>query len=493
VLTIACHPDPRRLGQRACLSGMLLGEVAEISRTAPAFSSRSGRGAASLDDPYLSRSPIRLERLARGIRVDPAGSRTALRVSGEQVLAAVDIDAAALERGVPLQLGERVLLWLHLGHPHRATDAAYGLVGESPAMDALRGEIERVAPEPMGVLLRGETGSGKELVAEAIHRTSSRTRGPFVSVNMGAVPPTTATADLFGHTRGAFTGASEPHRGFFGRADGGTLFLDEIGETPQDVQPLLLRALETGEIQSVGGQRPLRVDVRVIAATDANLEGAVAEGALRPALLHRLAEYEIRLPPLRDRKSDLPALFWHFLGDAVDMDRLGQRARTAMEGGPSWLDPALMGRLLAFEWPGNVRQLRNAVRQIAVASRDAECALTTPAVERMLGGEPEPTPLAPPAGGRTDLDSIGDDALIAALRTHQFRIAATARALGISKNSLYQLMEECPRVRKAGDLEPPEIERALAEAAGDLEQAAASLEVSERGLKLRMTQLGMSA
>ena len=198
-----------------------------------------------------------------------------------------------------LLLAGRIVLVLHPMPPAPAREVeGLGLTGDSAAMAQVRADVRRVADLEVAVLLRGETGTGKELVARAIHRRSPRRSRPYLAVNMGAIPPALAAAELFGAARGAFTGADQRRTGYFSQAHGGTLFLDEIGETPPEVQVLLLRALETGEIQPVGAEAPRRVDVRVLAATDADLEAAIAAGRFRAPLLHRLNGYEIRLPAL---------------------------------------------------------------------------------------------------------------------------------------------------------------------------------------------------
>src|SRR6185436_13729067 len=185
--------------------------------------------------------------------------------------------------------------------------------------------------------LRGETGTGKELLARAIHQASSRRAAPYFALNMAAIPASLAAAELFGAAKGAFTGADRRRVGYFGRAQGGTLFLDEIGELPADLQPLLLRVLENGEIQPVGGEETLRVDVRILAATDANLESAIEEGRFRAPLFHRLSGYELRLPSLRERRDDIGRLFIHFLRQ--ELAALGEADRLADPGpeGRPWL------------------------------------------------------------------------------------------------------------------------------------------------------------
>jgi len=275
----------------------------------------------------------------------------------------------------------------------------------------VRAEIARVADLTLPVLLRGETGSGKELVARAIHQVGSRDR-PFIAVNIAAIPPSTAASELSGHARGAFTGAAGDHQGLFERADGGTPFLDEIGETPADVQPMLLRVLETGEVTPLGSTKSRNVTVRLIAATEAGLDTQVSEHGFRAALLHRLAGYQLVVPPLRDRRDDIGRL--------------------------------LVGRLARYAWPGNVRQLRNAARQLAISSRGADEVRADAALEKLLAV----SAVAPaPGAARRDPADVTDDELLAALRANKWRAVGAATQLGLPRPTLYALIDRSKRIR----------------------------------------------
>ena len=229
------------------------------------------------------------------------------------------------------------------------------LVGQTPAMQTLFRSIGRLAQAPLSVLVTGETGTGKELVARALHRESPRARAPFVALNTAAIPAELLESELFGHEAGAFTGATKRHVGRFEQADGGTLFLDEIGDMPPALQTRLLRVLAEGEFFRVGGRELIRVDVRVIAATHQPLERLVAEGRFRADLLHRLDVVRLQLPPLRERRDDVPALATRFLAAAAA--RLGAPAKR-------FAAPALE-RLRAHDWPGNVRELENLCWRLA--------------------------------------------------------------------------------------------------------------------------------
>jgi len=232
------------------------------------------------------------------------------------------------------------------------------MVAEAPAMQKLMLAAERIAQKDVTVLVTGETGTGKELVASFLHARSKRAKGAFVRFNCAAIPVELAESQLFGHVKGAFTGANTAGRGFFAEADGGTLVLDEVGELPLNVQATLLRALQDGEIQRVGASRTERLDVRIIAATNRDLLAEARAGRFREDLYYRLAVVELTVPPLRDRRADIPALAQEFAqryGDKFALERLR-------------LTPQLIARLTRAEWPGNVRQLENTIARLAALS-----------------------------------------------------------------------------------------------------------------------------
>ncbi|HEY4574547.1 MAG TPA: sigma-54 factor interaction domain-containing protein, partial [Thermoanaerobaculia bacterium] len=312
-LTILAHPSPERVGERVLLPALGSGRAVPLSRLSPLFAQPGDPAARPLADPHLSRTPVHLvpgERPGSVRLLSEGGGR--IELFGAR--AADEVSAAEIERGVVLLLAHRVALLLHLLPPFLQPETErFGLIGDSAALVLLRREIQRVSTVATPVLLRGETGTGKELVARAVHDAGPRRDRPYLALNLGAVPPALAAAELFGAARGAFTGADRRRAGHFERADSGTLFLDEVGEASPEVQVLLLRALESGEIQPVGSEAPLRVDVRVVAATDADLETAAAQGRFRAPLLHRLRGFEIRLPPLRQRRDDVGRLLLAFL------------------------------------------------------------------------------------------------------------------------------------------------------------------------------------
>ncbi|HEX5061853.1 MAG TPA: sigma 54-interacting transcriptional regulator [Kofleriaceae bacterium] len=491
-LTIAYHPDVSRVGERARLEGNDL----DISRSTPMFSAPGSREQRGLGDRGLSRNPIvKLVRSGEGVALELA-STTPAQLDGRPLAGAgarawQKLDQAALERGAVLEIADRVVLVVHLAAPDGERAPRCGLVGDSDSLERVRADISRVADLPVPVLVRGETGVGKELVAHALHASSPRASRQFLAINIAALPPTTAASELFGHARGAFTGATHDHDGMFARADGGTLFLDEVGETPFEIQPSLLRVLETSEVTPLGSARSRKVDVRLIAATDADLELQISESGFREALFHRLAGYQLLVPPLRDRRDDIGRLLVHFLRDELvstgDADRLARQVDADL-----WLPSSLVARLVRHMWPGNVRQLRNAARQLAIANRGASEVRADSALERLLAAT-APAPSSPVAAqARRDPSAITDDELIATLQSVGWSAAAAAARLGVSRSSLYLLIDRCPKIRKAKDLPDAEVRRVYDDCAGELDAAAQVLQVSRRALKLRWAELALA-
>jgi two-component system, NtrC family, nitrogen regulation response regulator GlnG len=509
-LTILCHPDPGRIGEVARFAELERAGAASLSRVEPRFCKPGSPDAgAALEDPFISRKPVTLTRLADGrLRVEGELEHRGLVVEGEPVVEPRILEAEALEDGVVLELARRVVLLLHWGGPPTASDSDLGFVGASEAIERVRVSILDVARTDAPVLLVGESGTGKELVASAIHRTSARANQPFLTINMAAIPASMAAAELFGHARGAFTGAVADAEGYFSRADRGTLFLDEVGDTPLDVQVMLLRVLETGEIQPIGAHQVRKVDVRLIAATESDLNRAVIDGRLRLSFLQRLSGFQIEVPPLRKRRDDFGRLFVHYLRE--ELRRLDAEVRlsppVAREVRP-WLPASLVARLAKHSWPGNIRQLRNVARQLVVTYRAQPMLQLDATVEHLLGvagasrrtitpESPLPGPLDSPAeesAAPARLEEIDEARLKAALAACDYQPAAAARLLGIGRTSLYKLMSEARSIRKASDVPADEVVASHEKHGGDLAAMARELEVSPRALKLRLTQLGLAA
>jgi DNA-binding NtrC family response regulator len=298
------------------------------------------------------------------------------------------------------------------------------MIWRSEIMKAVMAKVERVAASETRVCILGETGTGKELVARTLHEKSARKNGPFVTLNCAAVPAELIESELFGHEKGAFTGAATRHLGKFEQAHGGALFLDEIGDMPALMQAKLLRVLEQKEIERIGGDRAIEVDVRVIVATHRNLEQMVTAGAFRQDLYHRIFVFPIVLPPLRDRRDDIPLLVDYFARTVAEQNDWPARAIT--EGA--------YAELQRYTWPGNVRELRNVVeRLLLLADGEVDAATVRLAL-----------PLSSPAlpsfnGSLADrLESHERDIILAELKKHDFRMTDTARALGLERSHLYK-------------------------------------------------------
>lgn len=498
-LTVAAHPNADRVSDRLLLSALAAGQEVHVSRNAPVFVRPGGVVGAPLIDPFISRKAIRFVPGKSGrISVIAGEGGTQLAIGGA-VQNRIEVAAEDLERGVPIEVAERVLLLFHFVDLE-AEDAPepLGMVGHSAGIRRVRTSVERIADLHVPVLIRGETGSGKELVARAIHQKSPRRDGPFISVNLGAVPRELAAAELFGSQKGAFTGATRDREGFFGAARGGTLFLDEVAEAPPEVQVMLLRVLETGEMFPVGAHAPASADVRLIAATDADLEAHIRDGRFRAPLHHRLAGYEIDVPSLRERREDIGLLFYHFARE--DLETIGELKRLSPEDpyAPAWVPANLAAQLVRYGWPGNIRQLRNVTRQLVIGGRgqarlpiDPRLAaeLDTPAAP-LSTREPSTAGDAPDASRRT-ASEVGEAELLAALKAQAWDIKATADRLGIPRSSIYDLIDKSPNIRTAGDLAVEEIEAAHRACEGDLDEMAERLQVSKKALGRRAKELGL--
>ncbi len=304
-----------------------------------------------------------------------------------------------------------------VARPRRDIDS---IGGRSPAMLGVRAMLHRYAAVELPVLITGESGTGKELAAHALHALSRRCDRPFVAVNCGAIAPTLVQSELFGHERGAFTGATVRRTGLFESADGGTVFLDEIGDLPLEAQTNLLRVLQEGTLERVGSHRPVRVDVRVLAATHVDLDAAIAQGRFREDLYYRLDVLRLRLPPLRERGDDVDLLARQFLDDFRSRHPVQARGFSA----------AARQCLRAHAWPGNVRELLNRVRRAAVV---AEHALIEPD-DLQLGASTARVVALDDHRDRTDRD-----ALLAALRATGGNVSACAQRLRISRMTVYRL------------------------------------------------------
>ncbi len=379
----------------------------------------------ALDDPTVSRFHCELTGVATGVRVRDLESKNGVVLDGLRV-----VDAIA-RHGSVLRCGRRTLrIELLQGCEHQPLSTADhfgGLRGSSAAMRAVFATLERAATQDVTVLLDGETGTGKEVAARALHDASARRHGPFVVVDCGAIPPGLIESALFGHVAGAFTGAVATRAGAFEQADGGTLFLDEIGELPLDQQPKLLRALEARQVQPVGGTRVIDVDIRVIAATHRDLRTAANGGGFRADLYFRLAVLRVCLPPLRERLEDLRPIADHLLRELGQ----GELARAAL------LTADLVRELEAATWPGNIRELRNFLERYVLLGRDA----APPGPKVAAPGVAVDIRVPLKEARRRMLDEFERQYLVALMATHDGNLSAVARAAGIGRVTLYATLE----------------------------------------------------
>jgi DNA-binding NtrC family response regulator len=366
-----------------------------------------------LDDGKVSREHARIVSEPSGLWLEDLGSRNGTFLDGEPVKERVRVAAGSIVR-----VGRSLLLVVEnfallAGYP---SNAGPPLIG-GPALDPVRVAIAEVARSKSPIFIDGETGTGKEVTAELVHRSSGRS-GAFVTLNCASLPAELVESELFGHKRGAFSGSDRAREGLFRAADQGTLFLDELGELSPEVQTKLLRALDSGEVRPVGDDQPVFVDVRVVAATNRDPEAMVAEGKLREDLFHRIAALRVTLPPLRERREDIPLLVAHFLQEAAQPDVL------AME------------RLLLHDWPGNVRELRHAV-EVARARAQAQGGS-----EIQAEHVPEPRLSARKARpSASDADASLRARIETALSIRTGNMTQVARDLGMSRSTLYEAVD----------------------------------------------------
>jgi len=470
-LTIVWHPDRSRIGEQFVGAGA---DPIELNRFAPLFMRPGGEGL-PLGHGGISRQPLRLVREAGDtVTVTLPASSMAIDVNGRPVTEGLRFSAEQIGAGQILTLGRAVVLCLHWMQRLPMPNAVPGLAGVGSAAIGVREQIHMVARTRLPVLLLGETGTGKEIAARAIHALSGRPEAPLVAVNMAALGEATAAAELFGAVEGAFPGAHAARTGLFALADGGTLFLDEIGNAPAAVQPMLLRAIEGGDYRPVGAAQDRHSSARLLAASDQDLDRVT----FNQALLHRLEGFVIRMPLLRERREDVGVLVLDLL----------REAGLALEP-----PPTLVAELAAYDWPGNVRELSHVLQRAALMLGEG----AAPTLAQLVRGARAQDEEAPheavvreevrdeAAGPRRRPSALSDGDVLAAMAGNDWNIQAAAQALGISRPSLYKLLEDHPQIRRPETIPEDDIARAMDQCAGDVERCAALLKTPAEALRRR--------
>jgi two-component system nitrogen regulation response regulator GlnG len=482
-LTIVWHPDSQRIGEQFIASNP--SGLVEVSRFLPLFRHPAKDGLA-LGYGGISREAVRIARdNVDGILITPPASRMVVEVNGAEITEPVYLSREQLEDGVILGLGRAVLICLHWMRCLPKHNPAMGFIGVGSAAILARDQIRQVAGTELPVLLLGETGTGKEIAARAIHAFSKRADAALVTVNMAALNEALAAADLFGAAKGAYTGAQSARKGLFSEAEGATLFLDEIGNTPASIQPMLLRVLESGDYRPLGAQQDQKSSARLIAATDQDL---YSEG-FNQALLRRLESFIIHLPPLRSRREDIGVLLLHLLEASKLQNDVGNN-----------LPVALVSEFANYDWPGNIRQLAHVLRRallalqlgevprLATLAKTSHKRATSVAENSTISGDSK---LPVPAPPRKKLTELSEDDVVRAMENNDWYIQGAAQELGVSRPSMYKLLDSHSQIRRAEQIPMEEIRQTLETSAGDVEACAALLKTPSEALRRYLKVMGV--
>lgn len=481
-LTIPCfgvvwHNDPSRIGQVAPLH-FNRQKTVQLSRLVPGFYTAGHTERSPLLDQYLSRSPILVKRInEREFLFTPPEKRIPISVNGRELIEPSVFHMDELGNEIIILLSNSVVLSLFNSHArfvHNEDVENYGLLGISGEIAATRDAIERFSDGNQSVLIRGETGTGKELIATALFESGRHIRKTMIPVNMATITPSLAAAELFGVKKGAFTGAENDKSGLFEQADEGVLFLDEIGDTPKEVQPMLLRVMENGEFRRVGDDRVRKVDVRIIAATDRKLGPDETDLSFNQPLMRRLEAMFIDVPPLRHRRSDIGILLRKFLTD---------KSGAMPSYNLSNLSATDVNILALFAWPGNVRELRNLALQLRYGqpfSISAYKIELRSAKSSVRNGK---------SSNYGDPNKLNDEDILTALDENNWVIKRTAQNLNISRTALYELMRKSAVIRTIDDVADDELHTMLNEVSGSYNEWAKHLRVGRESLRKRLRTL----
>lgn len=519
-LTIAWHPDINRIGEQ--FIGSTEAETIELSRFMPTFRAVNGE-ALPIGYGGISRDPLRIVRDDHdGITIYPPNSRMVVEINGTEMHEPGYFSAEQIDLGIIIALGRAVFVcihWMRCLPKHNPVNGFFG-VGSNAIFT--RDLIRLAATNDNTVLLLGETGTGKEVAAQAIHDFSKHSAAKMVSVNMAALNESLAAADLFGASKGAYTGAQNSREGYFSEAQNSTLFLDEIGNTPLTVQPMLLRVLENGEYRPLGAARDARSSARLITATDQDLYHT----NFNHALVRRLESFIIRIPPLRARREDIGLLIYH----------LAQRKDFAPVN-LALIPPSLINDMLNFEWPGNIRQLSNVLKRTLLSLQMGEYPLlanmveapkitvtasaelrkvsanTSKAIAPMSSvtaakpsatngsaaslnevnnsvNDPTPAPVENTPVERKKLRDLSEQDVVDAMHRHDWTIQYAADDLGISRPSMYKLIDANTQIRRVEQIPAEEIREQLNATNNHVEQCAARLKTPSEALRRHLKGLG---
>ncbi|MBR7799557.1 sigma 54-interacting transcriptional regulator [Undibacterium fentianense] len=491
--TIAWHPDTARIGEQ--FIGTTEAGLIELSRFVPGFRHVNG-DALPLGHGGISRDPLRIVRdNSDGITICPPNSRMVVEINGEEIKEPRYINPDQINAGVILTLGRAIFICIHWMRCLPKNNPVEGFIGVGSSAIFTRDLIRLAATNDNTVLLLGETGTGKEVAAQSIHNLSKRSSQKMVSVNMAALNESLAAADLFGATKGAYTGAQNSRDGYFSEAQNSTLFLDEIGNTPLPVQPMLLRVLENGEYRPLGATRDARSTARLITATDQDLYHT----NFNHALVRRLESFIIRIPPLRARREDIGLLICH-MAKRADFAQINL----------GLIPPSLISELLNFEWPGNIRQLSNVIKRALLSLQMGEfphlsnmveppritvtqsaelrrlaTASSNAAVPPTTFSEAEQAPTE-----RKKLKNLTEQDVIDAMNRHGWTIQYAAEDLGISRPSMYKLIEANAQIRRIEQIPAEEIRQEFYAVDMVVESCAANLKTPTEALRRHLRGLG---
>jgi two-component system nitrogen regulation response regulator GlnG len=485
-LTVLWHPDLDRVGEVAPLTALRDTGSVDLTRLEPPFFVPGSHVDRPIDHQTMNRSPVlRIVAKRGGLELGLGATDKKVEIDGAPLETMRELSHDDLRRGLIITIGSGYAFCLHIIQYPIIRSQDLGFLGSSDAIEEVRRAIVRVPDDETLVLLRGETGTGKELAARALHDSSARSKGPFVAVNAGGLTSSLAASALFGHERGAFTGATDAKRGSFREADGGTLFLDEIGLMPYEVQAHLLRVLQDHTVHSLNSSRAHKVDVRVIAATDLDLEDAVNDGRFMRSLCGRLTNgVTINLPPLRERREDIGLLLVTFLrtrfGSAAEL----QRIQSSSTYGSPWLSAQTIASIALSALPSNVRDLQGLAKTlrtcIVPGARDTHSVVAERlAILAKLAGSPASA--KPSSGQKAPID------IVAALDASGWDRRRAMEHLGVSKSTLWRYLRPHPELVRLLDLSLKYLRRELEACGGEVASLAAKLGIPEALLTRRLT------